>query len=55
MEERKFCQSCGMELDSKKVFGTNKDNSINEEYCISCFKDGAFVNDCTMDDMIELS
>ena len=55
MEEMKFCQSCGMPLDSKKVCGINKDNSINEEYCVYCYKDGAFVNDCTMDDMIEVS
>lgn len=55
MEERKFCQSCGMELASKEVCGTNKENSINEEYCVYCFKDGAFVDDCTMDEMIEIS
>ena len=55
MEEKKFCQSCGMELDSKEVCGTNKDNSINQEYCIYCFKDGAFVDDCSMDDMIKAS
>ena len=49
MSETKFCQSCGMPLDSKDVCGTNQDGSINEEYCIYCYKDGAFVDDCTMD------
>ncbi|SFI12226.1 Putative zinc ribbon domain-containing protein [Lachnospiraceae bacterium NLAE-zl-G231] len=53
MSETKFCQSCGMPLDSKDVCGTNQDGSINEEYCIYCYKDGAFVDDCTMDEMIE--
>lgn len=48
MKEREFCQSCGMELASKEVCGTNKDNSINEEHCIYCFKDGA-------DDIIDIS
>ena len=47
MSETKFCQSCGMPLDSKDVCGTNQDGSINEEYCIYCYKDGAFVDDCT--------
>lgn len=55
MEEMKFCQSCGVLLDSKEVLGTNKDNSSNEEYCIYCFKDGDFVENCTMDEMIEIS
>jgi hypothetical protein len=52
MENKKFCQSCGMPLSSD-VFGTNADGSRNEEYCIYCYKDGAFTQDCTMDEMIE--
>lgn len=55
MSEMKFCQSCGMLLDSKEVFGTNKDDSINENYCVYCFKDGDFTEDCTMEEMIEVS
>ena len=51
--EMKFCQSCGMPLHSAEVLGTNKDQSSNEEYCIYCYKDGSFVNDCTMEEMIE--
>jgi len=35
MGEMKYCESCGMPLDSKEVFGTNNDNSKNEEY-VSC-------------------
>ena len=37
----------------QEVCGTNQDGSINEEYCIYCYKDGTFVDDCTMDEMIE--
>ena len=38
---------------SSDVFGTNADGSRNEEYCIYCYKYGAFTQDCTMDEMIE--
>ena len=36
-----------------EVLGTNADGSKNEDYCIYCYKDGKFTNDCTMDEMIE--
>ena len=52
-QEMKFCQSCGMPL-TNDLLGTNADGSKNEDYCIYCYKDGAFTNDCTMDEMIEL-
>ena len=48
----KFCQSCGMPL-TDDVLGTNADGSKNEEYCIYCYRDGKFLQDCTMDEMIE--
>ena len=50
--EQKFCQSCGMPL-TDEVLGTNADGSKNEEYCIYCYKEGKFLQDCTMDEMIE--
>ena len=50
--ELKFCQSCGMPL-SPEVLGTNADGSKSDEYCIYCYKDGAFTGDFTMDQMIE--
>lgn len=53
MSEMKFCESCGMQLDSNEVLGTCKDGSKNEEYCIYCYKDGDFTSDCTMEEMIE--
>jgi len=55
MSEMKYCESCGMHLDSKEVLGTNKDGSNNGEYCIYCYKDGSFTTDCTMEAMIEVS
>ena len=55
MTDQKFCQSCGMPLDKEELFAVNADNSINEDYCIYCFKDGNFTMDVTMDEMIEIS
>ena len=46
--EQKFCQSCGMPL-TNEVLGTNADGSKNEDYCIYCYKDGKFTQDCTME------
>lgn len=51
--EKKFCQSCGMPLQDSQYFGTNEDGSANSDYCCYCYKEGAFVQDCTMDGMIE--
>lgn len=49
----KFCQSCGMPIETKEVKGTNKDQSLNEDYCIYCYKDGAFTGEMTMQEMID--
>lgn len=49
----RFCQSCGMPMQTSELLGTNKDGSANEDYCVYCYKDGAFVQNCTMDGMIE--
>ena len=51
-KEQRFCQSCGMLL-TEEVLGTNADGSKNEDYCMYCYKDGQFLQDCTMDEMIE--
>ncbi len=51
-KEMKFCQSCGMPL-TDNILGTNADGSKNDEYCIYCYKDGAFTGDFTMEEMAE--
>ena len=51
-KEQKYCQSCGMPL-TEEILGTNADGSKNEDYCIYCYKDGAFTSDLTMEEMIE--
>ena len=48
----RFCQSCGMPL-TDDVLGTNADGSKNEDYCMYCYKDGAFTGDFTMEEMAE--
>ena len=47
-----FCQSCGMPL-TDEIKGTNADGSRNEDYCVYCYKNGKFVHDFTMTQMIE--
>ena len=48
-----FCQSCGMPMTDSEHFGTNSDQSRNQDYCSYCFKDGSFTSNVTMDEMIE--
>lgn len=52
MTETKFCQSCGMPL-TEEMLGTNKDGSKNEDYCNYCYKDGAYTDEMTMEQMID--
>jgi hypothetical protein len=57
MDDKIRCQSCGMPLsDILDNYGTNKDGSSNPEYCVFCFKGGAFTNPHqTLDEMIKSS
>lgn len=47
-----FCQSCGMPL-SQEILGTDADGSCNYDYCMYCYKDGAFTGDFTMEEMVD--
>ena len=38
---------------SEEMLGTNADGSKNEDYCQYCYKDGEFLQQVTMDEMIE--
>lgn len=55
MENANLCQSCGMPLTADETKGTNKDGSFSEEYCVYCFKNGAFTQDISIEEMIELN
>ena len=48
-----FCQSCGMPLTRNEDCGTDADGSINFDYCQYCYKEGKFLQDCTMEEMID--
>lgn len=42
--ERNICQSCGMPMNNMTDFGTDRDGSINTEYCHFCYEDGEFTD-----------
>jgi hypothetical protein len=49
-----FCQSCSMPLQKPEDFGTNADESKNQEYCQYCYQKGKFTEpDITVEQMIE--
>jgi len=54
MMSERYCQSCAMPMgNTDELYGTNADGSKNEDYCIYCWKDGAFTADISMEQMIE--
>ena len=50
----KICQSCGMPITEISQFGTNKDGSINEDFCKYCFENGEFIDKVSMEEYIEM-
>lgn len=52
MSNTAYCQSCSMPLDAEELKGTEKDGSKSNEYCIYCYKNGAFTDpEVTLDKM----
>lgn len=53
---KKYCQSCGMPLrfDVEKYLGTNSNGSPSDEYCYYCLKDGKYIVDIPMSEMINI-
>ena len=41
----KICQSCGMPITQREQLGTNKNGSLNQNYCMYCYKNGSFIDD----------
>ena len=37
----------------EEQYGTNRDGSKNHTYCCYCYKDGAFAQDCSLEEMID--
>ena len=57
MDEKPRCQSCGMPLSADfGNYGTDEAGSPVSEYCMFCYKGGAFTNpNQTLDEMIASS
>lgn len=54
MDNQRYCQSCALPMGTDELYGTNMDGRKNEDYCIYCFKEGAFTADVSMTEMIEI-
>ena len=39
---------------TSEMYGMNADGSKSKDFCSYCFENGAFTNNCSMDEMIEL-
>lgn len=44
-----------MPIEKEEQYGTNKDGSKNQDYCIYCYKNGDFVDDVSMEKYIEMN
>lgn len=53
--EKIMCQSCSMPIMKEEQLGTNKDGSVNKDYCIYCYKDGDFIDKVSMEEYIEMN
>lgn len=53
--EKLICQSCSMPMESEEVYGTNKDGSLNSDYCKYCYINGEFIDKVTMEEYIEMN
>lgn len=48
-----YCQSCAMPM-TPEFYGTRKDGSECDRYCMYCFDEGKFTQDVSMKEMIEI-
>ena len=42
--DKNICQSCGMPMHHLTDFGTNKNGTVNTEYCHFCYLDGKYTD-----------
>lgn len=55
MSEAPICQSCGVPMPDDGQKGTNADGSLTNDYCRSCYKNGSFTTDISLEDMVEIN
>ena len=48
-----ICQSCAMPLEKPEDFGTEA-TGPSKDYCSHCYQNGAFTDNSTMEEMIEI-
>ena len=53
MPDGAYCQSCGMPFYQEKDHGTEADGSLSADYCSWCYANGAFLEDETLEELIE--
>lgn len=55
-KHKRYCQSCGMPLrfDIEQYLGTNSDGSRSDKFCYYCLKDGEYIVDISMSEMIDI-
>ena len=52
IEDIRFCQSCGMPLNSDKLKGTENNGIKSNDYCKYCYANSGFKNpEMNLDDM----
>lgn len=54
--DKRYCQSCGMPLrfDVEEYLGTNSDGSRSNEFCYYCLKNGEYIVDIPMSEMVDI-
>lgn len=53
MPDGDYCQSCGMPFYQPKDYGSEADGAPSADYCSWCYRDGAFVEDESLEELIE--
>ena len=54
MTPQSYCQSCSMPICKEELKGTRADGAPSDDFCTYCYQKGAFVQDVTMAQMIEI-
>ena len=54
MMKKRICQSCAMPVPTDDLLGTNKDGSLNNDYCKYCYQNGEFIDNVTMEEYIDM-
>ena len=44
VKNKNVCQSCGESIYRISEFGTDKDGSINTDYCFHCYQEGSYTD-----------